>query len=173
MNGHRTRPCWISPLWAQWTFKTSVKVNAEVQVSFRMGWNSFKILSFANCFRPRSNALPKSAAPVRWRGAPSLILIQIAHDKEAGAHQKREIQCFCTWAACTLKKRLTLEKLGSYWSAGQSENVRTQQAAHVCVAEITVRNFRVITERSGCLNIYLVQYAETQLCCVGNWILTW
>lgn len=114
---------------------------------------------------------------VRWRGAPSLILTQIARDKEAGAHQKREIrsrgQCFCTWAACTLKKRLTLEKLSSYWSAGQCENVRTQQAAHVHLPEITLMNFSGITERSSCLNIYIVQDAERRLCCVWNLILIW
>lgn len=138
---------------------------------------TFLKFSVANCFRPRSNAFPKSAAHVRWRGAPSLILTQIARDKEAGAHQKREIQsrgqCFRTWAACTLEKRRTLKKLSSYWSAGQCEEVRTQQAVHVRVPEITVMNFSGITERSDCLNVYIVLYAERRLCSVSNLILTW
>lgn len=144
----------------------------EVKVSFQIGWNIFKNVYFANCFRPRSNAFLKSAERVRWRGAPSLILTQIDRDKEAGAHQKREIQscgqCFCTWAACTLKKRLTLEKLGSYWSAGQCENVRTQQAVHVRVPEITAMNFSGITERSSCLSIYIVQCWKVALLCLKS-----
>lgn len=139
MDERRIRSCWIRLLWVNWTFKTSIKESLEAQVSLQMGWDIF---FFANFFRLCSNAsplppFPKSALPreARWRGAPSLILTEMVRDKDAAAHQKwasrSRGQSLCTWAAWTLKKRLTLEKLGSYWSARHGERLRTQQAAHV------------------------------------------